>query len=461
LPHYPVQPEFQQISYAQRHEIFCERLVRERLYDATCFLMSSAKAGLHRKYTEPREELCFRNFAASLSARFGVCYLDKIKPRQEIPMPEIEDQEEFIETGSGEDEPGDLPVLEKKYQKQMRQIVTQKLDLPVSALLTMLKEQIKLNPEFQRRDRWNESRQSRLIESLVMNVPIPPVFLGEDEYGHYIVLDGRQRLTSVAKFLNNELVLKDLDVWDELNGKNFQELVKRGMERYLTRRFIPAVVILKESSAVVKYDVFDRLNTGGIPANDMEIRNAVYRGLFTETLHNLSRTPDFCRLWNIPQDIIEAEARSKMYQQMEDLGLVLRFFALYEYQSMTLRFKDYLSVFMDERNKAYVQNPAQKTEDEQRFLYAVKNCWRIFGEGTFRKPNGKRSFPLADAVMVALSGYPPETITEPKAGAVRTALQTLFENKDFLHAIDKGTNGRGAITTRIERATHALATALA
>src|ERR1017187_2867942 len=92
--------------------------------------------------------------------------------------------DELIDPGSPEDRLEGLPDLEKKYRTQMRQIVTQKLDLPVSALSAMFREQIKLNPEFQRRDRWDESRQSRFIESLVMNVPVPPVFLGEDEYGH-------------------------------------------------------------------------------------------------------------------------------------------------------------------------------------------------------------------------------------------------------------------------------------
>ena len=84
-------------------------------------------------------------------------------------MAEIEKPNDPIETDESDDEADGLPAIEKKYQKQMRQLVSQKLDLPVSTLPAMLKEQIKLNPEFQRRDRWDETRQSRLIESLVMN----------------------------------------------------------------------------------------------------------------------------------------------------------------------------------------------------------------------------------------------------------------------------------------------------
>jgi hypothetical protein len=138
----------------------------------------------------PRADRYF--YSASLAAHSPL-------PAEGIPTevcPELEKPTDPIETGEGDDEADGLPPIEKKYQKQMRQLVSQKLDLPVSTLPAMLKEQIKLNPEFQRRDRWDEYRQSRLIESLVMNVPIPPVFLGEDEYGQYVVLDGRQRFRS-------------------------------------------------------------------------------------------------------------------------------------------------------------------------------------------------------------------------------------------------------------------------
>src|SRR5713226_3864552 len=157
----------------------------------------------------------------------------------------------------GDDAPTPDPPLEQKYKEQMRQIVSQKIELPISALKGMIDTQIKLNPDFQRRDLWNVDKQSRFIESIIMNVPIPPVFLGEDEYGKYVVLDGRQRLTAIYTFLKNEYALKNLVVWEELNGLKYFELQKKKLEAILTRRFIPAVVILKESTTTVKYDVFD------------------------------------------------------------------------------------------------------------------------------------------------------------------------------------------------------------
>jgi hypothetical protein len=365
-----------------------------------------------------------------------------------------------IDFGADDLDDDSLPAIEKKYQTQMRQIVTQKLDLPVSALLSMLKDQIKLNPEFQRRDRWDAARQSRWIESLVMNVPIPPVFLGEDEYGQYVVLDGRQRLTAISKFLKNDLKLRGLQVWDDLNGMTFEEMTKRELDRYITRRFIPAVVILKESSSVVKYDVFDRLNTGGVHANQMEIRNAVLRGGFTDLLQTMSRTPEFCNLWDIPLDKVQVES-NELYRQMWDLELVLRFFALAEYETMSVSFRDYLSDFMEARNKEYKSKPEMGSEDEARFLRTVKGCWKIFGrEAFFRPGKQQRSFPLADALMVAFADYEPDLITDAQVVKARALKLDLCANADFQKAIGTGTNGRGAIATRIKMAKQAAHEAL-
>lgn len=361
--------------------------------------------------------------------------------------------EEHIDKGEDPDSSGELlPTFEKKYKDQMRQIITQRLDLPVSTLLMMLKDQIKVDPEFQRRDRWDESRQSRLIESLLMNVPIPPVFLGEDEYGQYVVLDGRQRLTAVRNFLNNTLRLRNLSVWEDLNGLIYEDFVKRGLDKHLTRRFIPAVVILKESSPAVKYDVFDRLNTGGVRAEDMEIRNAVFRGPFTDALHILSRDQNFCDLWDIPKDKLDAESNS-LYRVMDDLAIVLRFFALFQPEKVEGPFRDYLSDFMQKRNGAYKTEPFLKEDDERKFRRAARNAWVVFGNKAFRKPsNGVRSLPLADAVLIAMAGIPPETVDLKGAEPYRTALDLLFQDGAFTKAISSGTNGKGAITTRINLA---------
>jgi hypothetical protein len=354
----------------------------------------------------------------------------------------------------GTEEPASEPPLEQKYRVQMRQIVSQKIELPISALKGMIQAQIKLSPEFQRRDRWNQDKQSRFIESIIMNVPIPPVFLGEDEYGDYTVLDGRQRLTAIYEFLRNTYVLRNLEVWSELNGLRFSDLEKKQLDRALTRRFVPAVVILKESSPEVKYDVFDRLNTGGVVAEPMEIRNAVFPGPFNKQLHKLSEDPTFRRLWDIPLEPDE-RANNRLYSRMGDLELVLRFFALSDYEHMEMRFKDYLSEYMDLRNQAYSADPALQQQDTDRFMRAVNNSRRVFGDNAFRKPLvdgslGYKSAPLADAVMVGLSQVDAATLTQEQCQKIVDGVRTLCTaNPVFQKAIGTGTNGKGAIKTRI------------
>lgn len=351
----------------------------------------------------------------------------------------------------------DIP-LEEKYRKQMRQIVSQKIDLPISTLPAMIKEQINLSPDFQRRDRWDEERRSRFIESIIMNVPIPPVFLGEDEYGKYVVLDGRQRLTAINEFMKNTFRLKNLVIWNELNGANFDDLQKRKLAPAITRRFVPAVVVLKESSPIVKYDVFDRLNTGGMIANPMEIRNAIYQGPFNSLLHVLSKNETFRRLWDIPVADLDAE-RDNLYSRMADVELVLRFFAIVRPEQINLRFSDYLSDLMDERNKAYKERPETQQQDTQLFTLAVNNVWRVFGPAAFRRPDetgqlvSKKSAPLADAEMVGLAEMATDRITDQIGGRIRDGyIDLCLKNQDFRKAITAGTNGKGAITTRVRLA---------
>jgi hypothetical protein len=129
---------------------------------------------------------------------------------------------------------------------------------------------------------------------------------------------------------------------------------------------------------------------------------------------------------------------------------------------MDMKFKDYLGDFMDARNKEYDANSSLSEIDKQRFTHAVTNCWSVFGNAAFRKEqNAKKSAPLADAVMVALSDHPPEQVT-PKAAKVREAIQNLLSNNsEFQKAFGTGTNGKGAIKTRITLARDAVAQALA
>ncbi len=376
-------------------------------------------------------------------------------------------EDEAVDMGSAGLDEQSLSSLEEKYSEQMRQIFPTKIDLPWFTLKTQIEEQIDLRPDFQRRDRWNNDKRSRFIESVVMNVPVPPVFLGEEKLGKYVVLDGRQRLTAAYKFLSNELRLEGLQVWKELNGLTYDEIKKKGFAATIDRRFLPAILLTHESSPEVKYEVFDRLNTGGVIAEQMEVRNAIFPGPFNNLLHELSADHSFRQLWGIPdsKDPVALE-RNVLYREMGDLELVLRFFALRDGSLKGMRFKDRLSDVMSTQNAAFKKDARLQPAAAATFRQALANCLKVFGEDAFKlkkDPNKKanRSAPYADAVMQALADRSPSSLTQDAVARIRAAFEELVaQNQQFRNAVEKGTNGESAIKNRISLARAAVDSAL-
>ena len=234
--------------------------------------------------------------------------------------------------------------IDAKYVAGEVRIVSEQARYPLVSIPPMLASgSYLLRPEFQRRHRWDTAKQSRLIESLIMNVPIPPVFLYEDTYSHYEVMDGLQRLTTICNFYSDSFELEGLEEWPELNGMKYSELpgqVKRGIDR----RYISSVILLQETAkdpaeaARMKQLVFERLNSGGIKLEPQEARNAIYPGPLNELCIHLARNKFLCRMWGIPESMSDTEdeldtnlptelLENESYRKMEDVELVLRFFA--------------------------------------------------------------------------------------------------------------------------------------
>ncbi len=234
--------------------------------------------------------------------------------------------------------------INKKYATGEVRIVTETARYPLNAISGMLKSgDYELNPEFQRRHRWSHERQSRLIESFIMNVPIPPIFLYEDKFSHYQVMDGLQRLTAINEFYLGSLELTDLQEWPELNGRTYATLpeqVRRGVDR----RYLSSIILLQETAKNadqaerLKQLVFERINSGGVRLEPQESRNAIYDGPLNRLCIKLSRHPALCRTWNIPepseienksdgQRVAPELLENPDYREMKDVELVLRFFA--------------------------------------------------------------------------------------------------------------------------------------
>jgi hypothetical protein len=283
--------------------------------------------------------------------------------------------------------------LNSRYAKGDIRIVSESARYSLAGILAMLQEEVaieddpkgaterryKLDPEYQRRHRWNNQRKSRLIESFLMNIPVPPVFLYERDLARFEVMDGRQRLTALAEFYDNKFPLEGLEYWPDLEGRTYSKLPSK-IRDGIDRRYISSIILLKETASsdeqasLLKKIVFERLNSGGVKLSTQETRNAVYGGPLNQLCLQLSNNEHFRRMWGIPNNVEEPQptedefedsaddaeataatpAGKRMFEKMEDVELVLRFFAYRHIQRSTAglnKISDFLDNFLREGNK--------------------------------------------------------------------------------------------------------------
>ena len=301
--------------------------------------------------------------------------------------------------------------ISDKYTRGEVRIVTEQARYPLITIPAMLSSgDYNLNPEFQRRNRWSFSKQSRLIESFIMNVPIPPVFLYEVAYSSYEVMDGLQRLTAINDFYEGKFVLTGLDQWPELNGMNYKSLPEQ-VRRGIDRRYLSSIILLQEtarneSEAIrLKQLVFERINSGGEKLEPQESRNALFNGPLNQMCIRLARSESFCKMWGIPTekdlesskfttqislfiDDIDQEPEqvnilqsNAMYKKMQDVELVLRFFAYRQLSAVVQgKLEDYLDIYLKFGN-LFTDKVLNQLEDI--FINTSDLIYEILGERAF------------------------------------------------------------------------------
>ena len=316
--------------------------------------------------------------------------------------------------------PSDVEINDK-YESGEQRIVTEANREKLPTFVEALKkpDYILLKPFYQRRKRWDAVRQSRLIESFIINVPVPPVFLYERAYNSYEVMDGQQRITAIQDFYENRLTLKGLDRWPELNGRTYRQLPSK-IRAGIDRRSISSIVLLKESAqdeeeaTLLKQLVFERLNTGGVRLSHQEIRNALYQSSFNSLLLELTMTQTFRDCWGIPRATETEEnapsskvLANRMWQTMEDVELVLRFFALRHIQQFRGGMQPFLTKYSI-RATHFVEGDV--TVLRRLFSETFRLAYELYGERTFRPYNVRKERwdkaphkAFYDAVMVSIS----------------------------------------------------------
>lgn len=336
------------------------------------------------------------------------------------------------------------------WQKKQKDLVTSTVDYNLNTLTELFRTVINDNPSYQRRLRWDEKRQSRLIESFLMNVPVPPIFLNEDEFGQYSIIDGKQRLTAIHAFVSGNLTLQGLTVFaDVAEGRGFHELPPKLQNVLKTRTTLRAIIILRQSDPDIKFEVFERLNTGGVKLNPQEIRNSAFAGTLNDLILSLSENRQFHKVLGIRD-----KKKSSLWQEMRDAELVLRYFA---FRKDWVTFSGGMKRHMDHFMFTY-RNPDRKLlkelrDDFLKTLDVVDACFdgNAFNRWQPEKGTWRRQVlaSLYDAQMFACQGRDPD-VARGRKDILTEELKKLFEAEEFRRAIDAATNTPSYFRARIE-----------
>lgn len=296
-----------------------------------------------------------------------------------------------------------------------------------------------LDPDFQRDFVWDKSKQSRLIESILMRIPLPVFYVAEDSEGRLIVVDGRQRLTTFQRFLAGHLTL-DLEDRPDLNGKRFADLEPRLQNRVEDCQ-LHFYIIDHAVPERARLDIFERVN-GGEVLTRQQMRNAIYNGASTAFLRDQASSQLF----------IEATGKSLNAKKMQDREFVNRFcsFSLFDLNSYRGDMDEWLARGLTVMNEMADSGLSTLRE---RFERSLRNNKTVFGKHAFRKhktPEQQRSVINASLYDVMITGL--ADIEEPNviehADGLRARFYALMDNDVFIKAVTYGPNTGKEVRTR-------------
>jgi Protein of unknown function DUF262 len=364
--------------------------------------------------------------------------------------------------------------IEKMYDSGENRVTQERNDFLLPQILDFVREKkwMNIRPEYQRRLVWDRRKKSLFIESLLMNIPVPPVFLYENDLNRYEVMDGQQRLNAILEFYDNTLVLTGLTSWNVLNGLTYAQCPPR-IKSGLDRRRISANVLLADSVSSegggrLRRTVFERLNTGGQQLNAQELRNSLYSGSFNELLIELAGDTLFDQIWEIPpyEDhyrptegyISSTLTENKFFRRMTDCEIVLRFFGFRNISAIKGSVRSILDNCMA-ANRDAEEDKLQ--EWRAAFHNALETSHAIFGQRTFQVRDDKgrwnRSIPLFDAVMVGVDSLiaKRQRLVKNKKNIADDLARTLARKSTYEIIVGKPNTGK-AIKKRISIVTRLL-----
>lgn len=338
--------------------------------------------------------------------------------------------------------------LEQKITEQRNTLKTDRLDMSFGEILNLFDDKaLLINPEFQRLFRWDTDQQTRFIESILLGIPIPPIFVAEDKDGKWELVDGLQRTSTILSFFGklpiaekNNLKLSS----GELLNDSIKELTINDLSlklQYTIKRSVCRVEILRWDSDIdMRYELFNRLNTGSSPLTAQELRNCIYIGSFNTIIRSLANSPKF----------IEVLALSpKKSEQMYHEELILRFFAnKFSDKIIRKNLQFYLDSFIKkvQKEEIIINFEEEQKNFEKLIDYIYENCTQEI----FKAENKRFSANHFEAIFYVLDNY--YDLYENDPASFNAKIVELKEDAEYKTANDSSTGLQYRTINKLDRA---------
>lgn len=311
--------------------------------------------------------------------------------------------------------PSERADAEQQIVEQSKRIEFYITEYSVELLANKMRAEEYVVPDYQRNFTWEDDRQSKFIESLIMGLPIPFIFLWEMPDGRLEIVDGSQRLRTIEAFLLDDLRLGTLEQLPLISGFTFKDLPE-SRQRKIKNRSIRGIVLNEHADELARLDMFERINTGSKSANPAEIRRGALSGLFMDLVIELSGDAEFVKL---------APMSKKAKDERGYEELVSRFFAYgdgyrNDFADYHDRPKEFIFEHTKKMNEALAVNPGLSDEYRRRFSETMSFIRRVFPHGFSKAPTG-RATPRARFEAIAVGAH--------QALLERPELATIDANK--------------------------------
>jgi hypothetical protein len=337
--------------------------------------------------------------------------------------------------------------IEKPFNPTLINILSKQMSL--DTLLKRIREgEVDLAPDFQRAEVWKPTARSRLIESLLIRIPLPAFYMDATDEDNWLVVDGLQRLSTLRDFaVKKTMRLRDLEFLVQFDGMRYNDL-PRNYQRRIEETQVTVYLIEKGTPPEVKFNIFKRINTGGMPLSAQEIRHALNQGPVTYYLKKLAHSQQFK----------QATYGGVNDKRMTARECVLRFLAFNITPPEQYKASDFDAFLSDSMATLNEMSDSERESLGNRFLRSLVASHRIFGEMAFRKPRLKNKLPVNKALFevwtVTMDKQTDEDIAllEQRGREVVESVDQFMRNDiDFLNAVSQGTGDAAKVRLRFQR----------